>query len=511
MGAQADFADTVALPPPDLGSAEPQAAELEFDEALTPEPTRDTELAPTLAHIGRYALKRPLGAGGLGTVYEAWDPMLSRAVAVKTLQFGGEDGSRTALDTLFLNEARAVAGLNHAHIVTVYDAGLSEHGVYIAMERLHGRDLRQALAQGWQPPPAAAAQIARRVADALAYAHERGVVHCDIKPANIFLSPRGKPTVLDFGIARAAHDASPSVLEGMVAGSPHYLAPEQLTGGTVDERVDVYALGVVLYEMLCGRKAFDGDTLDQISNAVLHTQPAPAHEVRPGVPRALSDIARRAMAAEPAQRHPSAHELARELRQWLDSRGDKPRHPAQARRRRQVLPWLAAGAAAVMVLGIGMAMRPDAAPPPPTLAEAAATLPASPVVVAPAAPTPALPADGTASDAGVGGDPEPAVAATAPSTSKPSRTQPRPRKPTPAGSAAKPAPVVLGTVQIAVSPWGEIEVDGRPVGLAPPLSKLELSAGEHRITVRNGNNPAYSTTVRVDPAKPVTVRHRFGS
>ena len=183
------------------------------------------EQSPTLSHIGRYALKGPLGQGGLGQVHEAWDPLLSRTVAVKTLQFDIDMTERVSLDGLFLNEARAAAGLNHPHIVTIHDAGLSTQGVYIAMERLHGRDLRQALAAGWQPTAGESALLVRRVADALSYAHARGVVHCDIKPANIFLCRRDKPKVLDFGIARVAHSSALTLLDGLIAGSPHYLAP----------------------------------------------------------------------------------------------------------------------------------------------------------------------------------------------------------------------------------------------------------------------------------------------
>ncbi len=293
------------------------------------DPGSGAPAAPTLLAIGRYALKRALGKGGFGAVYEAWDPLLSRMVAVKTLHVDAGAEARAMLDPLFLNEARAAAGLSHAHIVTVFDAGMSPQGVYIAMERVRGRDLRQALRDGWQPTPAEAALLVRRVADALAYAHARGVVHCDIKPANIFVTRRGRPKVLDFGIARVAHRAALPALEGLVAGSPHHLAPEQLTGGAVDARADLYALGTVLYELLTGAHAFDGDSLEQITQAVLRGEPQPAHERCAQVPRALSAIAQRAMARDPADRFAVAAEMARALRRWLAG-AEAPDAPAQA-------------------------------------------------------------------------------------------------------------------------------------------------------------------------------------
>ncbi|MFN9010933.1 MAG: serine/threonine-protein kinase, partial [Pseudomonadota bacterium] len=344
--------------------------------------------APTLDTIGRYELKRQLGVGGLGQVHEAWDPLLSRTVAIKTLHVPTDGPGRETFDRMFLHEARAIASLSHPNIVTVHDAGSSPQGVYIAMERLHGSDLRQRLAEGWRPGNAQAAQLVRRIAEALAYAHARGVVHCDIKPANIFLGERDKPKVLDFGIARVARSGDASGQQGWLAGSPHYMAPEQLRGEAVDPRTDVYALGVVFYELLAGRKAFAGDSVEQISTAVLTNHPAPANALRSGVSPSLALIAAKAMARDPAERHACASALATDLKRWIEAHGKVlpalPASPedipaasagelaaAPARRRLQRPPraaWLAgsAAAAAVVVLMVwsGGRMAPEASDPP---------------------------------------------------------------------------------------------------------------------------------------------------
>ncbi|MBI5256035.1 MAG: serine/threonine protein kinase, partial [Burkholderiales bacterium] len=289
-----------------------------------PEPN---QAEPTIGHVGRYALKRRLGEGGLGRVYTAWDPILSRNLAIKTLELGANAAERELLDAMILNEARAVAGLNHPHIVTVFDAGLSDRGVYIAMEQLPGVDLREMLVEGWRPDPQRAAKLVRRVADALTYAHSKGVIHCDIKPANIFMVDRRKPKVLDFGIARIAHQPGSPALEGLITGSPHYLAPEQLRGGRVDERCDVYALGVVLYELLTGRKAFGGTSLNTITEAVLQGKVVPPNALVPGLPLELSSIAQRAMALDPNQRFPSAREMSMAIRRWQSQAAAAPAAP----------------------------------------------------------------------------------------------------------------------------------------------------------------------------------------
>ena len=209
---------------------------------------------PTIGHIGRYALKYQLGIGGLGTVFAAHDPLLSRLIAVKTLNVQVAEDERESFNTMFINEARAAGGLSHPHIVTVFDAGISDQRAYIAMELLKGRDLRQLRQEGWRATPAQAALIVRRVADALAFAHSKGVIHRDIKPANIFMVGRTQPRVLDFGIARVAHRRDGNDAHSG-AGSPYYMAPEQVRREVSDRRADVFSLGVVLYELLDRREA----------------------------------------------------------------------------------------------------------------------------------------------------------------------------------------------------------------------------------------------------------------
>ncbi len=496
----------------------------------------------SIGHVGRYALKSILGKGGLGTVYAAWDPLLSRTVALKTLHIDADPAARESLDALFLNEARAAAGLSHPHIVTVFDAGPSDTGVYIAMERLQGQDLRHLLLQGVRPGPIEAAQVVRRVADALAYAHRKGVVHCDVKPANIFMTGRMHPKVLDFGIARVAHRDVPA-LEGVAAGSPFYLAPEQMDGRSVDRRSDVYSLGVVLYELLVGKKPFEGKSLEEIMTAVKTAEVVPAHRVSPKIPLGLSVIAGRAMARDPDQRYPSARHLSMELRHWVDSaearalrneaRGTPVAMPPGQRFLRLGLPLLAfvavAGGLAWLKFGTSpaeIAVVPPAASAPAHVAAAAPTVAIASVAAAAeeaAAASAAASASAGASsamalDTGNGTTPTAVAAAPAAAPSAPAVVSKaeaaRRRKAMAVATLTEGVPIsaVLseGVVQLAVSPWGQVEVDGKPMGISPPLTRLTLTSGNHTITVRNTDFPAYTATVTVDGESPVTLRHRFG-
>ena len=292
-------------------------------------PLDETPAEPlnTIGHIGRYALKYQIGEGGLGTVYAAHDPLLSRLIAIKTLNVEVSEEQRADFNALFLNEARAAAGLSHPHIVTVFDAGVSDNKAYIAMELLKGKDLRELLKEGWRATSVQATQIIRRVADALGYAHSKGVVHRDIKPANIFMVGRTQPKVLDFGIARVTHKHDAHTSDEITGGSPYYMAPEQILQQPSDQRADVFSLGVVLYELLTDVKPFTGTTLEEISQAVLHHTPPAPHTLKPELPQGLSEIVMRAMEKEPEKRFSSARSMSRSLRQWseeTDATGAEP-------------------------------------------------------------------------------------------------------------------------------------------------------------------------------------------
>ena len=419
-------------------------------------PGRPATDLPSIGQIGRYALKYRIGEGGLGTVYAAHDPTLSRLVAIKTVNVDVPAAERESFNALFLNEARAAAGLSHPNIVTVFDAGVSDGGAYIAMELLKGVDLRQLCDEGWRPTPAQAAQLSRQVAEALAYAHAHGVVHSDIKPANIFMVGRSHPRVLDFGIARVTHrqDALPEA--ELAGGSPYYMAPEQILQQPVDARSDVYALGVVLYELLTGTRAFRGQTLAQIQRAVLEQRPPLASDVAPAVPEALARVAARAMAIDPERRHPSAAALARELQAWPEARASlaaAPMPPAPPRRAPPHAPaarpawsrWKLALAAGLLLVACAAWIRIA------LLGES------GPHAAAPAAP----------------------AAATA-----------------------------RGLVDIDASPEAQVEVDGVAVGTAPPLTQISLPPGPHAITLRRGE-AAYTQTIDAAVGRPARVAHGF--
>lgn len=260
--------------------------------------------------LGGYQIVREIARSN-DIVYEARDPALNRRVAVKELALtpnlvGQEKRERIER---FYREARAAGALAHPNIVTIFKVGEDSGRHFIAMEYLEGDTLRTMLQVGGPLPLARALEICAQVCDALEYAHQRGIVHRDVKPDNIQILPDGTAKLTDFGIARLGNE--PGITQaGQVFGTPSYMSPEQIAGKSVDRRSDVFSLGVVLYEILTSRKPFTGDSIVTITYNIMNLEPAPP----PGVPPHLQGIVRRAMAKNPDGRYPSAADFARDLR-----------------------------------------------------------------------------------------------------------------------------------------------------------------------------------------------------
>jgi serine/threonine-protein kinase len=259
---------------------------------------------------GRYRLERELGRGGMATVYRAQDQQLQRPVALKLVERDplGAGGFAGAV----LCEARAAAAVQHPNVVTVYDVGQCDGAPFIALELVEGGDLLDLLRARGRLEPAEAAWLGYGLSLGLAALHAHGLVHRDVKPGNILLTPEGRPKLADFGIARAA--AAADSLDGQaIVGTATYLSPEQARGQSVDARADVYALGLVLYELLTGAPPFAGGSPVEVAARRLLIDPEPPRRVRPEIPVGLAAVVERALARDPAERYADASELAAAL------------------------------------------------------------------------------------------------------------------------------------------------------------------------------------------------------
>ena len=258
---------------------------------------------------GRYQLQGRLGAGGMATVYLAEDTSLHRKVAIKVL------AERYAEDEQFVErfrrEAQSAAGLNHPNIVAIYDRGVAEGTYYIAMEYLDGPTLKDVIDERGGLEPNRAIGFATQILAALRFAHNHGVVHRDIKPHNVVVSPDGRLKVTDFGIARAG--ASQMTEVGSIVGTAQYLSPEQARGEVVGPPSDLYSVGIVLYEMLTGRVPFEGDSAVAIAMKHLSEEPVPPSVYAPGTPPALEQVVLRALAKDAGDRYQTAEEMAADL------------------------------------------------------------------------------------------------------------------------------------------------------------------------------------------------------
>ncbi|MCG6927129.1 MAG: protein kinase [Acidobacteria bacterium] len=271
--------------------------------------------------LGPYEILSPLGAGGMGEVYRARHVKLGREAAIKVLP--SDVASDPERLRRFEREARAASALNHPAIVTIYDIDDDDGTSYIAMELVDGETLRERMASG-PLAPEEALRLAIAIAEGLARAHEAGIVHRDLKPDNVMITGEGQVKILDFGLAKHTPTRqelhtdlttmSRTTRQGMVLGTVPYMSPEQAAGRTVDQMSDQFSFGVVLYEMLCGRRPFQGESTATVLSAILRDSPPPPRSLRPDTPREAESIVQRCLSKEPERRYPSTQDLVEALR-----------------------------------------------------------------------------------------------------------------------------------------------------------------------------------------------------
>jgi serine/threonine-protein kinase len=443
--------------------------------------------------LGRYEITAELGQGAMGTVYKAVDPLIERTVAVKTINLDLSKEELASFEERFYREAKSAGRLAHPNIVTIYDVGETDNTAYIAMEFLEGQSLREVLDSGEALSNDRIAEIAAQVADGLAYAQEHGVVHRDIKPANIIITRSGVVKITDFGIAHMPSTSKTHV--GMVLGSPKYMSPEQVVGKAVDGRSDIFSLGVVLYEMLAGAAPFGGDNISTLMYRILNETPVWPSALNQRVPAGFDRILARALAKSPENRYQHAHELADDLRELVGqsagefgaASGEALVAEAQSRHRPAFRSLLYIGIA-IVIAGTGATLylgKGTERVEPPQLPLQTGNTPA-PIATNVPAPT-TMPAD----------DQPVAMQEQASSTAAN------------AGEATEEITGPAALLAFAVSPWGEVYVDGKKVGVSPPLKELKVAAGKHRIEIRNLNFAPYSEMLDLPAESTRRIKYKF--
>jgi hypothetical protein len=458
--------------------------------------------------IGKYQLIRVIGEGGMGRVYEAIDPVIGRRVAIKTISLDAEDADTRAR---FFREAQSAGQLSHPNLITIHDIGEIGGMPYIVMEYLEGMDLNRTMRQE-RLSYDTKIEIMLAVCEGLSFAHGHDVIHRDIKPANIFRTTQGRIKILDFGLARGV--VSEVTRTGKVLGTPNYMAPEQIRGDDVDHRADIFSAGVVFYELLTGRKPFEGDSIATTMYKVLETEPPPLHLVDVHLPLTLSTVVNRALAKDRSARFQTSGEMLDAIaqghglstyvppsRQHTVASTPAPAipEPAPARSRRSMV---AGGILAALVVAglVGFAIwsRRATGPAPPLVVTIAAPAPAAPPaesavppIPAPTPPPAVVPTVSSKGPAaastagrtrpGVVPAPIPAEPARTAQTARPADVSTPPAQPPPAAVPAppepKPAPPEPRLAPVEAAPVVAPPVAAPPAAPAPaPSARAEESA-----------------------------------
>lgn len=267
---------------------------------------------------GRYELLEKIGTGGMADIYRSLDHQLQREVVAKILR--DPLAKDQSFQENFLHEARAAANLSHPNIVTIFDFGRDDDTLYIVMEYIAGADLKALIRRRKLLTPLEAVELMIKISDGVGYAHRAGLVHCDLKPQNILITPDNKVKITDFGVSRALATIQPDEHSDVVWGSPQYFSPEQASGGAPSPASDVYSLGVILYEMITGQLPFEADNAADLAQLHLTAEPIHPRLIEPSIPEPLQRIVLKVLAKEPSARYRTADQLGRILSNFnLDS------------------------------------------------------------------------------------------------------------------------------------------------------------------------------------------------
>ncbi|MFA9454977.1 MAG: protein kinase, partial [Candidatus Aminicenantaceae bacterium] len=268
----------------------------------------------TLETIGKYKVLDTLGQGAMGVVYKALDPDINREVAIKTVRFDmlSDAAGKDEIMRRFIREAQAVGKLEHPNIITIYEVGREGDSTYIVMQLAKGQSLKEILDSGKSYKPSEIVELMERLCAALDYAHSQGVIHRDVKPANILIDETGRPYLVDFGVARL--EMSTLTTAGSIMGTPSYMSPEQVMGKNVDSRADIFSLGVILFELLTNRRPFEGEHITTVVYKIAHEEPPTLSQVRNTGIQMFEPMVQKVLAKDPKDRYQTGKELSNDLK-----------------------------------------------------------------------------------------------------------------------------------------------------------------------------------------------------